>query len=94
MVWLRLPPSSKSDDEAQTRVEDCRQAFLVRKASEYIATPHKPSARLGGGTLNFRVDGSQAESGDAKAGWGSSGVAGGIGIDARRYVEGLLSLNR
>jgi hypothetical protein len=32
--------------------------------------------------------------GGAAAGWGPKGLAEGIGIDARRYVEELLSLNR
>ena len=35
------------------------------------------------------------EAGQGSAGWGSAGaLAGGIGIDARKYVENLLSLNR
>jgi hypothetical protein len=32
--------------------------------------------------------------GGAAAGWGPKGLGEGIGIDARRYVEDLLSLNR
>lgn len=32
--------------------------------------------------------------GGASAGWGPQALAGGMGVDARRYVEGLLSLGR
>jgi len=44
---------------------------------------------MGGGSTsrNERMGGSAA-------GWGPKGLAEGIGIDARRYVEELLSLNR
>jgi hypothetical protein len=43
--------------------------------------------RLGGPSTQEKMGGSTA-------GWGPKGVAEGIGIDARRYVEDLLSLNR
>ncbi|TKX18559.1 hypothetical protein C1H76_9349 [Elsinoe australis] len=69
---------------------DCRVAVLVRKASDW--TPPKGS----GGVRNFSGmmgwTGSDA-TGGPNAGWGP-GLAGGMGFDPRRYVEGLLSLSR
>lgn len=58
-----------------------KEAFLVRKSTDYV----EESGRKGG--FGF---------GKEAAGWGSSAgrVAEGIGIDARRYVEGLISLSR
>jgi len=41
----------------------------------------------GGQSQNMKMGGKAA-------GWGPKGLAEGIGIDARRYVEELLSLNR
>jgi hypothetical protein len=77
-----------------------RIAFLVRKASDVATTANSTSASsramsslfsnmsLGLGSRNDDA------TGGANAGWGPAGLTGGIGIDARRYVEGLLSLNR
>ena len=58
-----------------------REAFLVRRSTDYIEDRGRKIS------LGF--------SKDATA-WGTTAgkVAEGIGIDARRYVEGLLSLSR
>ena len=58
-----------------------KEAFLVRRSTDYV----DESARKG--SFGFGKD---------VVGWGSSAgrVAEGIGIDARRYVEGLISLSR
>ena len=80
VVWMRLPhaPTTSPADSSSFR-----EAFLIRKASDYVEpTPRKSSSR--------HVSGSSIEG----AGWGTSKLAEGIGIDARQYVEGLLSLNR
>ena len=82
VVWMRLPhaPTSSHADSSNFKY---REAFLIRKASDYTApTPRKSSSRYssGGSTEG--------------AGWGPGKLAEGIGIDARQYVEGLLSLNR
>ncbi|KAK5150483.1 hypothetical protein LTR04_006802 [Oleoguttula sp. CCFEE 6159] len=81
VVWMRLPPSAQG--------EDAREAFLVRKASDYIAPVGKTS-RVSSGMFGLGGRSEQARSG----GRGPGSLADGIGIDARRYVEGLLSLNR
>jgi hypothetical protein len=71
VVWMRLP----------TADGQMREAFLVRKSSDYTDEAGRKSS------FGF---------GREMAGWGSSAgkVAEGIGIDARRYVEGLISLSR
>ena len=99
---MRLPPSQvepRKDDETQQDeydTGDLREAFLVRRSRD-SAPPGAKSVgsrmgsgmwRLGGGPTTGEKMGGPA------AGWGPRGLAEGIGIDARRYVEGLLSLNR
>lgn len=82
VVWMRLPHG------AVTRSSDAknfREAFLIRKASDYIA----PTAKKSGG--RFGRDGSGP---NATGSWGPGKLAEGIGIDARQYIEGILSLNR
>ncbi|KAJ4994271.1 hypothetical protein SVAN01_00100 [Stagonosporopsis vannaccii] len=97
------PRSASASIEYTT--SDLREAFLVRRARD-APVPHPKSAAsatrglasgmwssmgMGGGM------GGQSQSqrmGGKAAGWGPKGLAEGIGIDARRYVDELLSLNR
>ena len=82
VVWMRLPHG------AVTKISDARnfrEAFLIRKASDYVA----PTAKRPGGRFGRDVSGSSAA-----GGWGPGKLAEGIGIDARQYIEGILSLNR
>jgi len=79
-------------------------AFLVRKASDALTGPAAAKASTGSrmtsgmwSTLTLRPawdSTTEEKTGGAGAGWGPAALSGGIGIDARRYVEGLLSLNR
>ncbi|KAK4551972.1 hypothetical protein LTR86_010764 [Recurvomyces mirabilis] len=80
-----------------------RIAFLVRKAannSTAASSKASTSSRVASGmwnTLTLRpVAEASAEekAGGEAAGWGPGALANGIGMDARKYVEGLLSLNR
>ena len=78
VVWMRLP--SAVGDRNQPR-----EAFLIRKATDYTPpTARKSSSRsfnLGGGEEGV---------------WGPQKLREGlgIGIDARQYIDGLLSLAR
>ncbi|RAR04565.1 hypothetical protein DDE82_004523 [Stemphylium lycopersici] len=90
------------DDDAQFNTQDLREAFLVRRARD-APDGHKSGAKSGSGGFasgmwsGLGMGGGAAQSqrmGGAAAGWGPKGLAEGIGIDARRYVEELLSLNR
>ena len=82
-----------------------REAFLVRRARDGGVAGGGSRAGLGGGggggggggsgTRLWRPSiGSLGGIQVGAAGWGPRGLAEGLGIDARRYVEGLLSLNR
>ena len=82
VVWMHLPQMGRARG---TGSEGYGEAFLVRKASDYVA----PAARkLGSGF------GREASGSGVAGGWGPGKLAEGIGIDARQYIEGLLSLNR
>lgn len=75
---MRLP------DAAQPTNPDLyREAFLIRKASDYTAPKtRKASARFG------------RDVNATSSNWGPGKLAEGIGIDTRQYIEGLLTLNR
>ncbi|KAL9102326.1 MAG: hypothetical protein Q9163_002506 [Psora crenata] len=82
VMWMRLPhPPTTSATHSSTY----REAFLIRKASDYV--PPIPRAS----NLGFRTNIGGTSGG---AGWGTAKLAEGIGIDARQYIDGLLSLNR
>ncbi|KAH0313721.1 hypothetical protein KCU84_g13467, partial [Aureobasidium melanogenum] len=106
VVWLRVPQPGEGDGK-HPRPEHCRTAFLVRKARDHVVEPRSRglggakgmASRVSSGMYNLvgaragGVEGSDDGAGDK--GWGSAAaLAGGIGIDARKYVENLLSLNR
>ncbi|KAJ9484550.1 hypothetical protein VN97_g8823 [Penicillium thymicola] len=71
-----------------------QEAFLVRKASDYIS----PASRVSSGARFFRDLGGASSSagltGSSRADMAPSKLVEGLGMDARRYIEGLLSLNR
>ncbi|CAN8105863.1 unnamed protein product [Discula destructiva] len=77
---LTSTTSRVSSTIAAPQEEVCKEIFLIRKASDHAG--HSRSVSLG-----------SAASG---AGWadGAGRLAQGIGVDTRRYIEGLLSLNR
>lgn len=102
------PASTKQTDQThrsagetyQFRSDSSRVAFLVRKSSDPAATSSKaPSSgnRVTSSmwqSLGLRSASTEAQAGGAGAGWGPGALAGGLGLDARRYVEGLMSLSR
>lgn len=101
VVWMRLPPSHLSPpedaeaDSEEFNTADLREAFLVRRARDTVTSSAKNlGSRLGSGMWRLGVPSTGEKMGGSATGWGPRGLAEGIGIDARRYVEGLLSLNR
>ncbi|KAI9796555.1 MAG: hypothetical protein M1833_006119 [Piccolia ochrophora] len=84
----------------------CKEAFLIRKASDQaraasgsasVSSMSMSMARglgFGGGRRDGSESGAGAGDEGGGAGWAPAKLAEGIGVDARRYVEGLLSLNR
>lgn len=79
IVWMRMPHVSASQRMNQMVY---REAFLIRKGSDEMA---------GGGKS---VGGSWGKRTSTSSGLGPGKLANGIGIDARQYIEGLVSLNR
>lgn len=77
VVWLRLPYTATSQDKTDSR--SYREAFLIRKATDYNAPVNRTVSRAAS---------------NESVGWGPAKLAEGIGVDARKYIEGLLSLNR
>jgi hypothetical protein len=75
---------------------DSREAILVRRARD--ATPMGKSGKSRGSSalwsLGMGGAGTDTSGKDAGSGWGPARLAEGVGVDARKYVEGLLSLNR
>ncbi|KAF3024539.1 hypothetical protein E8E15_007204 [Penicillium rubens] len=74
-----------------------QEAFLVRKASDYISPASQ--GRVSSGARFFRDLGGASSStglaGPSRAtDMAPSKLVEGLGMDARRYIEGLLSLNR
>ncbi|OJD26653.1 hypothetical protein ACJ73_01968 [Blastomyces percursus] len=74
-----------------------KEAFLVRKASDCAVSGH---TRHSSGARFFRdISGasaaSQSSTGDGRGSWSGPGkLAEGVGLDARRYIQALLNLNR
>ncbi|KAF2759774.1 hypothetical protein EJ05DRAFT_309094 [Pseudovirgaria hyperparasitica] len=80
-----------------------REAFLVRRARDVGSdgsagggggSKAGGSGRVVSGLWKMGLGGSGEKMGGRAEGWGPKGMAEGIGIDARKYVETLLSLNR
>ncbi|OGM41778.1 hypothetical protein ABOM_009252 [Aspergillus bombycis] len=94
IVWVRMSdPSYKptSDDSNTSQPDDSRQeAFLIRKGSDYVST--SSHARNKSGTRFFRDLGGASSPGLSDM--GPAKLAEGLGLDARRYIESLLNLNR
>ncbi|KAE8138030.1 hypothetical protein BDV38DRAFT_292439 [Aspergillus pseudotamarii] len=94
IVWVRMSdPSYKptSDDSSTSQPDDPRQeAFLIRKASDHAST--SSHARSHSGTRFFRDLGGASSPGLSDM--GPARLAEGLGLDARRYIESLLNLNR
>jgi hypothetical protein len=83
VVWMRLPSAAATP--TQSNINDARnyrEAFLIRKASDYMA-PSGKKISLGSGR-----DSTNSST------WSAGKLAEGIGIDPRRYIENLLSLSR
>lgn len=89
VVWVRV----SGDDNHQ-------EAFVVRKASDYVS-PSSQHNRTGSNSARFFRDLGGASSSSSFSGFQFSRadmapgkLAEGLGLDARRYIESLLSLNR
>lgn len=101
-------PSNRSEaGESEPRsgsvafnTDELREAFLIRRARDGEPAQVKSSGRSlasgmwSGMSMGMGSASQSQRMGGKAAGWGPKGLAEGIGIDARRYVDELLSLNR
>lgn len=79
-------PFLEVPSNANEYVPKDKEIFLIRRASDYV--PGRSAGRFAGaGSLSAAA---------ADAGWaaGPGKLAQGIGVDTKRYIEGLLNLNR
>jgi hypothetical protein len=79
---------SSSDSSDRGAAAGVKEIFLVRRASDH-------AGGVRGVSTSYYIGGGGGAAGGA-GGWadGASRLAQGIGVDTRRYIEGLLSLNR
>ncbi|KAL4930646.1 uncharacterized protein BDV17DRAFT_35632 [Aspergillus undulatus] len=109
IVWVRMSTSPDSQqDQAQdpsehdTEQNTQQEAFIIRQASDHAATSShhaRNSSSLGGGSgaRFFRDLGGASSPGLPQASrmdLAPGKLIEGLGLDARRYIENLLSLNR
>ncbi|KAJ4403559.1 hypothetical protein N0V91_006432 [Didymella pomorum] len=88
---------SGTTDSIAFNTDELREAFLIRRARDADTAQPKSGRSIASGMWSgMGMGGSttQQRMGGKAAGWGPKGLAEGIGIDARRYVDELLSLNR
>lgn len=87
-------PQANPLEREERRTEACRIAFLVRKSSDMVKGRANVGSRVSSAMFGFGGGQTADEAQPGGVGWSASSLTGGIGIDARKYVEGLLSLNR
>jgi len=95
VLWMQMGAHRDEDDGSWM------EAFLIRRANdtglrstkESVASARQVSSGYGFGRfIGMGSGGSSVESGPIRQ--SSSALSEGIGVDAKRYVESLLSLNR
>ena len=91
--------SDEHEGEASAERDEgmvCKEAILVRRARDAASSlGSRPGGmRIASGIFSFGSGAGGNGGKDVNSGWGPKGLAEGVGVDARRYVEGLLSLSR
>lgn len=106
IIWVRMSDStnSRSSESDLSSAADGdgdlqhQEAFVIRRASDHV--PAVAHSRSGSGTRFFRdLGGAPSSPGlpsssSRAADTGPGKLVEGLGLDARRYIENLLSLNR
>ena len=93
IMWMRVPSTSNYG------VDDDKEAFLVRKATGHATSTKQrdASSTASGGKWLLREqtrDVSGSSTGSRPSGTAMVGISEGVGVDARKWIDGLLSLNR
>ncbi|KAJ0420635.1 hypothetical protein BJY00DRAFT_283715 [Aspergillus carlsbadensis] len=106
VVWVRVssPPAQPNPDFEPNLKQKHQEAFIIRQASDHAASSSSGHARntssIGGGSgaRFFRDLGGASSPGlslqSPRTDTGPGKLVEGLGLDARRYIESLLSLNR
>ncbi|PKY04053.1 hypothetical protein P168DRAFT_252826 [Aspergillus campestris IBT 28561] len=105
VIWVRMSDSNSRSSESDLSPADDgdgnlqhQEAFVIRKSSDHV--PAVAHSRSGSGTRFFRdLGGAPSSPGlpsssSRAADTGPGKLVEGLGLDARRYIENLLSLNR
>jgi hypothetical protein len=93
ILWMRVPSTSNYG------IEPDKEAFLVRKATDRTASAKRRdgSSTASGSRWLLRDQSREISGSSTVSGAGATGMAGiseGVGVDARKWIDGLLSLNR
>ncbi|KAL6229832.1 hypothetical protein BDW75DRAFT_87531 [Aspergillus navahoensis] len=103
IVWVRVSTSAHNQQESPEydTGKDKQEAYIVRRASDHAASSShaRNASSIGGGSgaRFFRDLGGASSPGPSQSSRmdiAPSKLVEGLGLDARRYIENLLSLNR
>ncbi|KAL4996803.1 hypothetical protein BDV10DRAFT_171120 [Aspergillus recurvatus] len=103
IVWVRVstsPHNQQESPEYDTGKDKQQEVFIVRRASDHAASSGhaRNASSIGGGSgaRFFRDLGGASSIGSFQTGMdiAPSKLVEGLGLDARRYIENILSLNR
>jgi hypothetical protein len=93
ILWMRVPSTSDYGVDGE------KEAFLVRKSADPATTTKRWDASSTGSGSKWLLrdrtgDTSGTSAGNSTGTTGMTGIHEGVGVDARKWVDGLLSLNR
>jgi hypothetical protein len=93
ILWMRVPSTSNYG------IEPDKEAFLVRKATDLAASVKRRDAGSAASGSRWLLrdqtrDISGSSTGNRAGVTAMAGISEGVGVDARKWIDGLLSLNR
>jgi hypothetical protein len=93
ILWMRVPSTSNYG------IDGDKEAFLVRKATDHAASAKRRDASSASSGSRWLLrdqtrDISGSSTGSRAGVTAMAGISEGVGVDARKWVDGLLSLNR
>lgn len=93
ILWMRVPSTSNYG------IDGDKEAFLVRKSADRAATTKRQDASSTRSGSRWLLRGqtrdiSGSSTGSSTRATGMTGINEGVGVDARKWIDGLLSLNR
>lgn len=93
ILWMRVPSASNHG------IGGDKEAFLVRKSADHAAMTKRRNAGSTSSGSRWLLrdqtrDISGSGTGSSTGTTGMTGINEGVGVDARKWIDGLLSLNR